>query len=602
MNTPGSAGGSTTSKKKKKTPVSIEEVFNQISVINASNVNPPPGNVLLTPRSAEVCLKLGVNPEILKVRDIDSFWESGLDPSLQRMRHEAYVQRRHDCMKQCRLERKKIINQQLEKSAKFLDKGGDESMSPEKILQMQAEQSSTLIEMEKARIQKMQKRQERELEQMIEFEISRAKVQEDMNKRIEEAKKKEQLRLKMQEKRLRMVAEERRLRDLQKVAEEEAEEQRRRDLANTMFLKEKELADAQARKREADKRRAREEDAEKKRKHEEHQRATQKFFADHQMELRRRLESMQGAEKKKQDAILQRQQELMEELLKKRAMVEERLQRNMMISKKVEEKRKNDFLENQAHHEAIRKAHLDQQESERQLHAQEILLQEQRRRMLLLEKRREEEENAELLLQKFEEEELAVMKVREVREREHELAKEKQNLKRQMKAENVERVSRMAEYKRMSTLKKIEDVDGRMSSMLAMREKLIEDRRRNAAATKLQKDAIAKVMAEVRTNATKAQKIISNALSGKISLASIAGGKDVKRAKSSSSKRKKKHGGTTDSLLRNQSAGDVDDLNQSFQSSMRFTKDGNLDNLETPKPYVSPYEEDPSGAGQKITL
>lgn len=36
-----------------------------------SGVNPPPARVVLTPRSAEACLKHGVNPEILRVRDLD---------------------------------------------------------------------------------------------------------------------------------------------------------------------------------------------------------------------------------------------------------------------------------------------------------------------------------------------------------------------------------------------------------------------------------------------------------------------------------------------------------------------------------------------------
>jgi hypothetical protein len=160
-------------RKKKKTPVSIEEVFNQVSTLTASNINPPPGRILLTPRSAEVCLKQGINPEILKIRDIDSFWESGLDPSIQRLRHEAYVQRRHEVMKQCRIERKRLINEQLDKVAKTMESGADtEGLSPEKILQQQEEQSSTLIELEKARIKKMQQRQERELEQMIQVFFS----------------------------------------------------------------------------------------------------------------------------------------------------------------------------------------------------------------------------------------------------------------------------------------------------------------------------------------------------------------------------------------------------------------------------------------------
>jgi len=47
------AGETSTSKKKKKIPISIETVFNQVSVITAANINPPPGKILLTPRSAE---------------------------------------------------------------------------------------------------------------------------------------------------------------------------------------------------------------------------------------------------------------------------------------------------------------------------------------------------------------------------------------------------------------------------------------------------------------------------------------------------------------------------------------------------------------------
>ncbi len=166
-----SSGISTTSsgnikRKKKKTiiPVSLEEVFNQLSGATSSNINPPPGRVVLTPRSAEVCLKLGLNPEILKIRDIDSFWEAGIDPAVQRIRHEAYVQRRYDTMKQCRLERKRMAVAEFESSTNF---NTVETMTPEMILQQQKEQSSTLIQLEMQRIEKMQIRQQKELEQMI---------------------------------------------------------------------------------------------------------------------------------------------------------------------------------------------------------------------------------------------------------------------------------------------------------------------------------------------------------------------------------------------------------------------------------------------------
>lgn len=164
MNTPAGDQSTKKAKKSKIPPISLEEIFNQVSTVVASNLNPPPGRIVLTPRSAEVCLKYGVNPEILKIRDIDSFWEAGLDPAVQRMRHEAYVQRRHDLMKQCRSERKRLINAEFDTS---LNSAPEAGLTPEMILQQQKEQNSTLIQLEMQRIEKMQKRQEKEIEQMI---------------------------------------------------------------------------------------------------------------------------------------------------------------------------------------------------------------------------------------------------------------------------------------------------------------------------------------------------------------------------------------------------------------------------------------------------
>ena len=94
------------------------------------------------------------------------------------------------------------------------------------------------------------------------------------------------------------------------------------------------------------------------------------------------------------------------------------------------------------------------------------------------------------MLQSFEEEGKAIEVVRAQREKEMSLQKERQALKRQMKAENVERVSRIKEYERMQTLKKIEDTQRRTDAMSAMKAKLTDDRRKSAAATKIQKEKI----------------------------------------------------------------------------------------------------------------
>lgn len=64
----------------------------------------------------------------------------------------------------------------------------------------------------------------------------------------------------------------------------------------------------------------------------------------------------------------------------------------------------------------------------------------------------------------------------------------------------------------------------RVKTMLEQRRQLIAERRRAAAEAKRQKEAITKVMDEVRSNATIASHFVSDALAGRLSVADIARG------------------------------------------------------------------------------
>ena len=81
------------------------------SNVRASGLNPPPTKTVLTPRSAESCLKHG-NPEVLRTSDLESFYDPNIDPAIQRA-SEAYSQRRHEMM-QLVPGRQKIINAETE--------------------------------------------------------------------------------------------------------------------------------------------------------------------------------------------------------------------------------------------------------------------------------------------------------------------------------------------------------------------------------------------------------------------------------------------------------------------------------------------------------
>ena len=214
----------------------VEELFASVSTIQASGLNPPPQRIILTPRSAESCLKHGINPESLRIRDLDSFRESSIDPAIQRMRHEAYSQRRHEYMKTVRTARKKLYAAEGKPAAtSTVVAGGSDN--------------SAMIDIEQRRLQKIQQRQQKEIENMLQFELKMNEVAEEASRKADGDSKREAKMEADKMMRNKQMAEERRVRDLKKKAQEDTEEEQRQRVAYAMFLKDKEQAEAQARKK-----------------------------------------------------------------------------------------------------------------------------------------------------------------------------------------------------------------------------------------------------------------------------------------------------------------------------------------------------------------
>jgi hypothetical protein len=128
----------------------------------------------------------------------------------------------------------------------------------------------------------------------------------------------------------------------------------------------------------------------------------------------------------------------------------------------------------------------------------------------------------------------------------------------------------------------------RTEEMLNMKVKLIDDRRKASASTKLQKDAIAKVMEEVRSNASKANKIITQALTGKISIASLTGDSSPgkKKKKIARSKSATRLAPIEPPLRPTYSAGEIqaEDALKSRLKGTQGVQEGVV------RPYVSPYD------------
>ena len=156
-----------TKKKSKKIKIkekalTLNEVFSQVS--SSTTASPSFSNVALTPLSSEACLRHGINPDALKKRDFESFREGkDMDLEIQRLKYESYEQRRYELMKTATEEREKLMKHRLKGDVSVASTAkSSTSLTPSAILKEEERATSTLLELEKKRLQKAKERQKME--------------------------------------------------------------------------------------------------------------------------------------------------------------------------------------------------------------------------------------------------------------------------------------------------------------------------------------------------------------------------------------------------------------------------------------------------------
>jgi hypothetical protein len=80
--------------------------------------------------------------------------------------------------------------------------------------------------------------------------------------------------------------------------------------------------------------------------------------------------------------------------------------------------------------------------------------------------------------------------LKELKNKDMAMMKEERDLHMQLKRENVERIKRMQEYKRLQTMRKVSENDQRTEEMLKKKKETAKTRRKNAVEAKIRKDKL----------------------------------------------------------------------------------------------------------------
>ena len=179
----------------------------------------------------------------------------------------------------------------------------------------------------------------------------------------------------------------------------------------------------------------------------------------------------------------------------------------------------------------------------------------------------------------------ALAQVMEQQRRMHLLKRERINLSQEQKKLNVERQKRIAEYKRLQTLRKIKADEEKVARMQREKERMLQKRKAAAIQVKIQRDQIAKGLEALRLTKQwdKAGSLLSDVTSPK------------KKKKKKKGKRGKKMSASMPELRKgnNNELPPVPDPGPMPEEARRRMEENQ--NKPTPQAFKSPYEAPPKG-------
>jgi len=519
---------------------------NSLETFDPTNRREP---ILNSPRSVEACRRQGIDPHELIIRsqqEIKEFFKhKRMDPEALDLVCKHYEERRQEKVRVLLEERAQLVEDERNGLIEFDPetlkgkeiKGGSGSGSGSQPKHgnylgsaVSGGGESTLIEREKRQLDKIRKRQEKEIKQIMDHETRLAEIRKVQEEKLEAQKEKERQR-EMELLQKRKEAEElKKEKGYEKQMQEQEEVERQKRLAQDAYQREQEKMVQEKERERLRQIELREKEEFQKQKQAEFVRKTEEKLMDQQMRVEQRKQEMDVKDQMRQEMMRRQQEEKQkdseakrraleekfaytkernDELLKqKKIEYDEKLQKNeekrRMFEYEREEKNQEAKMRAEMHAVLIKKV-IDENANQGEAKRSESLMKravaderkiqldrqaERQRQIRVLEEREKEEkrkgvkENMEIILKdktdnyvhKFKESEIKVAIVQKMKHDEHKTKSHIGTLKKLDKEENVHRIAKMQEYQREKIMEKILSDNEKAERIKKERDGLLETR------------------------------------------------------------------------------------------------------------------------------
>ena len=454
--------------------------------------------IINSPRSLEACLRQGLDPAELLPKSLAKFQAEEDLREVAQVKYEHSEERRMEKLEQARSERAVIVD--------FLEearKSGSTRLSPsfQKLAAATApsenggsiagsnvdEVESSMLREEMKRVEMLRKRQQKDIEQMMQFEMNIVKMQKEQ-KRLEELEeiKTKSRKAEREKKRLLSVQRRAKMEMSKKMVADEEEERMKEQARRDYQFAEKQKIEGQA-KAKALAKQTRDKELDRRRQQDARAKQMEEMQAAQEAMTARKLAKMKEQETKRVERMKQESMATLERNHRKKGLARQRIKKAQAANEAIMYQRREDFWDKEAKN--------NERLGERQQAEKELQL---LKTAKLTQKNKKRESAREQAMAQDEANAAAIEKARRIRERRvaenaagrhasDMVGQTKEALRKKDKLDNIERMKRIDEFIRLQTLQKIASDDQRTITIAKQKEDLMTQRQLMGARQRLSK-------------------------------------------------------------------------------------------------------------------